>query len=982
MAAFALSDRVPASPLIGREREQAVLRTCFASACDGHGGLVLIGGEAGIGKTALAESLCQEAEEQGTHVLVGRCYDLTETPPYGPWVELFDQYSPSDALPLPATFAQRGSVGEVTSQAALFQQVVDFFRAVSTERPILLLLDDLHWADLASLDLLRFLARALATLPVLLVVTYRADELTRRHPLYTLLPMLVREASATRIDLRALRSADITALVRFRHPLPDPDALQLVAYLNERSEGNPFFLGELLRTLEEEGTLQQTDGGWSLGALAGVQVPPLLRQVIDGRLARLGDEAQALLAVAAVIGQDVPFAVWVSVSERDEAILLDTVEHAMTAHLADATQDGTGFRFVHALIREALYEGTLPMRRRALHRQVGQALAALPNPDPDAVAYHFQRAGDERAAEWLVRAGERAQHAHAGLTAADRYEVALALMESGTATATTRGWLLYRIAFLLRFSEIPRCLAYLTEASAIAATVDDRALAAIIRFLRAFLHANDDHRQGWLPELAAAVEELEALTAAEYALLNAQEGLDEAAGRTWRGSLIFHLALVGLTAEALAMGERFVAAVAPPTAGGMQRGLNYGNAHLGLGIAHALHGRPDTAGDAFTRAAEEFHLAGANMGAGQATYYDLELRLLPFQTDRVAARQERAAETERALQQVNPSVTDPLWRWVFDPLLLAEGDWAAVEASARANRARRHGGARRMANCLLARLMHARGESALAWAEIHDMLPDGPATVPGDGAFHQVVPMQRLAVMLALDAEDMQTARAWLEANGRWLAWNGTVLGQSERQALWARYHRQIGDDAQAYACAQSARDHATNPRQPLALLAAHRLLGELDTDAGRYDDADRHLDESLRLADACAAPYERALTLLAMAESLAATGERTTARGLLDEVRGICEPLGAQPALARADALAERLSIEPARGPQYPGGLSAREVEVLRLVAQGLTNPQVADRLYLSPRTVEQHLRSIYNKLGVSTRAAATHFAVSHGLA
>ncbi len=136
------------------------------------------------------------------------------------------------------------------------------------------------------------------------------------------------------------------------------------------------------------------------------------------------------------------------------------------------------------------------------------------------------------------------------------------------------------------------------------------------------------------------------------------------------------------------------------------------------------------------------------------------------------------------------------------------------------------------------------------------------------------------------------------------------MLGQSEGQALWAQYHRQAGDMDTAREHAERALAHATEPRQPLALLAAQRLLGELDTDTGRYEEAATHLDASLALATACEAPYERALTLLAMAERHAATGDTERARTLLAGVRAICQPLGAKPALARADALATRLII------------------------------------------------------------------------
>src|SRR5262249_232668 len=153
---------------------------------------------------------------------------------------------------------------------------------------------------------------------------------------------------------------------------------------------------------------------------------------------------------------------------------------------------------------------------------------------------------------------------------------------------------------------------------------------------------------------------------------------------------------------------------------------------------------------------------------------------------------------------------------------------------------------------------------------------------------------------LALDASDLTTAKASLEAHDRWLTWSGAVLGRAEGQTLWAQHHRQAGDAAEAYRHVERALAHASQPRQPLAPLASPRLLGELDTDASRYDDAESHLKASLVLADACRAPYERALTLLALAELRAATGAVEAARTLLDEATTICAPLGAKPALAR----------------------------------------------------------------------------------
>ncbi|MGN6564825.1 MAG: response regulator transcription factor, partial [Thermomicrobiales bacterium] len=157
---------------------------------------------------------------------------------------------------------------------------------------------------------------------------------------------------------------------------------------------------------------------------------------------------------------------------------------------------------------------------------------------------------------------------------------------------------------------------------------------------------------------------------------------------------------------------------------------------------------------------------------------------------------------------------------------------------------------------------------------------------------------------------------------------------------------------------------------------------GELATVAGDHSAAQVHLSEALALADACAAPYERALTLLALAELRAAAGSRDSAQAVLSEARAILEPLTARPALARAVALAERLATRaPASAAAVaPFRLTARETEVLRLLAQGLPNATIADRLSLSRRTVEQHLRSVYDKLGVDNRAAATRVAVERG--
>ena len=265
---------LPPSGLVGREREQQRLGALLAAAADGQGRLVLIGGEAGIGKTALVRALTTEAATHGAAILIGHCYDLSATPPYGPWRELLTRRPSGDGLPpVPAALTDAGDP-EPGGEAALFRQVLDILAAVVATRPAVVVLEDLHWADPASLDLLRFLARQLPTLPLLLVATYRADELTRRHPLAHLLPALVRESPAERLDLRRLDETALRALVADRYPLPTEAESRLVAYLERAAEGNPFYAQELLRNLEEERVLCPGEPHWTSATWSGCACRP------------------------------------------------------------------------------------------------------------------------------------------------------------------------------------------------------------------------------------------------------------------------------------------------------------------------------------------------------------------------------------------------------------------------------------------------------------------------------------------------------------------------------------------------------------------------------------------------------------------------------------------------------------------------------------------------------------------------------------
>jgi DNA-binding CsgD family transcriptional regulator len=381
---------------------------------------------------------------------------------------------------------------------------------------------------------------------------------------------------------------------------------------------------------------------------------------------------------------------------------------------------------------------------------------------------------------------------------------------------------------------------------------------------------------------------------------------------------------------------------------------------------------------AAARARETYQAIGHHSLVAGSAMQELVAVLLPYRADRPRELQHAVATTEKALTLAGTAIGLPP-RLAHLPLLSLRGEWAEARYLAVAGPIMHHTvlGIR----SVLGPLARLQGDGELAWAQVRETLPDGPDTEPGDAHFLAALAMQRLAVALATDVGYLTTSHQWLEGHDRWLAWSGAVLGQSEGQLLWAEYYRAAGDPKRAHEHAMNALAHATAPRQPLALLVAHRLLGELASDAGTHVDAAMHLDTSLALADACAAPYERALTLLAFAALHIATHKRTEAASLIEEVRAICIPLGAKPALARADALATTLTDETKPTSAYPAGLSAREVEVLRLVADGLTNVQVAERLFLSPHTINSHLTAIYSKLGVPSRSAAIRFALEHDL-
>jgi tetratricopeptide (TPR) repeat protein len=900
--------------LAGREREQKTLRTHLDQLMQGHGSLVLIGGEAGIGKTTLTNWLAAEAESRGAVVLSGGCYDLTTTPPYGPWGEIVRHWPDDARFPrVPAELRGGEAMARLQSQAALFELVTDLLATAGTVKPLVLLLEDLHWADQASLDLLRYLARLVGGFRLLLVATYRDDEVTRHHPLFSLIPTLAREPATERLVLQRLAPAAMSDLITSLYRLSDAERDRLTSYVTQTTEGNPFFAREVLRVLEDVGVLSQVDGGWRVSDVDRVLLPQMVRQVIEGRLQRLGDETRRLLEIAAVIGHEVDLDVWIDVSGADEESVAEALELSIEAHLLEEMPDQPRARFVHALVRETLYAGLVSLRRRNWHRRCGDVLVGRARPDPDVISAHYQLASDPHAAEWLIRAGERAQLAYAWSAAVERYESALALLTASDSDPLARGWLQYRIARLRRFRQPQASIDYLEDALRIAIDTQDQALHAAARFSLGLCRVFAGEPGDGINDMAAGTDLLEALSLDDQRRLGLEP--DEHGTPTItnpRGFLVVILNFVGRISEARHMGEATREAL-PRLAPLSELGWShYGDRLAGLGNAYAQLGLVEEASVSYEHARARFLESGHYSTLAAVTLQHLITFGIPYYTDRRNEIERLVAEYAAASSRA-AGATGLVDRDADIPIRWLNADWDGVvdirneyELSLDIDG---QGWKGDIYHAFPGRIAQARGNIDEAWWYVNDLLPHGYATDPGQHSLFAAQAMQLLAADLALNAGDMALAEEWLKAHDHWLAWSGAVLGQVEGHLGWARYHRETGDLPAAEEQAQTALAKASDPRQPLGLLAAHRLLGELATDRGDHSTAQDHLRDSLTLAERYKAPYEVALTQIALANLHLTTGEHDEARDLLASARETCERLGAQPALERIAMLETRLA-------------------------------------------------------------------------
>ncbi len=447
-------DRLAGGVFVGREKEMDELRAGLEDALSGRGRLLMLVGEPGIGKTRTSEELATYARLRNTQVLWGRCYEGEGAPAYWPWVQVIRSYvhdrDPaalmSEMGPGAADIAQ--VVSEVRERLPglpvppalepeqarfrLFDSITTFLKNASKGQPIVLVLDDLHWADKPSLLLLQFLARELRGARLLVLGTYRDVELRRQHPLAETLGELARQQLAQRILLRGLTERDVDRFIDLTAGRKPPEALVTAVY--RETEGNPFFVNEIVRLLVADGRLERPEEvtSWS------VTIPQSVREVVGRRLDHLSEACNRVLTAASVIGREFGVDALERVSDVSGDRLLEVMEEAVAARVVNEVPRTVGrYSFSHALIWETLYEELSTTRRVRLHRQIGEVLeelyAANPEPHLAELAHHFCEAapgGDvAKAIDYARRAGDRAAALMAHEDAADHYAMALQALE-------------------------------------------------------------------------------------------------------------------------------------------------------------------------------------------------------------------------------------------------------------------------------------------------------------------------------------------------------------------------------------------------------------------------------------------------------------------------------------------------------------------------------------------------------------------------
>jgi DNA-binding CsgD family transcriptional regulator/tetratricopeptide (TPR) repeat protein len=1022
-----------ATTFVGREAELVILRAGLADALAGRGRIALVAGEPGIGKTRLAEELAAAAERQGAQAIWGRCYEGQGAPAFWPWVQILRaavrgrdpetlraELGPGAAhlaalVPgLPASPPALPSHFEsAEDRFRLFDSVTTFLAAAADRQPLLLLLDDLHWADVPTLLLLEFFARELRGARLLVLGSFRDVEVHADDPLARTLGRLARLADVARLTLSGLAVAEVGRLIVGLTGAPArPD---VVAAVHRETEGNPFFVAELVRLLARERQLDAVPA-------RPLPLPPNVRDVIGLRLARLSDACRRALTLAAVIGLEFDASTLAEVGSEAGDRLLVALGEADAAQLVTPAPAALGrYRFGHALVRETLYEGLPRVQRMALHRRVGAALERRWSDDPDRLAelaYHFLQAAPagpvEKAVSYAGRAAERATRQHAHESAAALYELALQAL-----ALRPRGEEPRRCELLIALGEArtrsgdvtagQRAFVEAAEAARRLASGGGPADRGAILLARAALGfggtgvalGSPDPRQVPLLE--------EALAALGHSERDRHTPLGSIDGNALRARLLARLALAQywtrqrerswpLSLDALAVARR----------SGDLRAIVHA-----LRVRRYVIGGPEHLAERSALTAEVLQLAEA-LGDAELTLLGLRGRVVdslelgdPAALDAAIARYAELAEQLR----------QPYYRWYATLLramrALVAGHFADGERLA--EEARKLGA---LAGDPDAEMFYAL-QVLDVWAE-RGRLDDLVAAMKGLVERYPVILSLRcrlaaLQAELGRDDEARQELERLASPDPSYGS-RGAAFSQLPDDVNWlpcivflARACVRLADGARAAVLYDLLRPYAgrnvVTGTGIASLGPTDRWLGELAAALGRWEVAARHFDDALDLATRMGARPQvaaiqhahAAMQCQKVAAGRGETGDVARARELLTRAGAAARELG----MDRLAGCDERLTTQLAALPGAPGfrptdvlgtaapagqhsaeGLSGREIEVLRLIAAGHTNREIAAELVVSVKTVMHHSVSIYRKLRVRGRAEATAYAVGHGLA
>jgi predicted ATPase len=430
---------VSAPVIIGRDQELAVIQAFLRR--EGDARTLLVSGEAGIGKSRLVREAAASAEALGFRVLTGACFDRDQTLPFAPFFDIVRTCAatrlenPQSRLMAIAPMVSR-LMPEMAASAAhpdtfepeqntrrRFHEMEELLGDVATEQPLLVVMEDLHWSDETSLQLLLRLSRRATAAPFLLLLTYRGDE--TGSILSRFLAELDRARTATELALRPLSPSGVEQQVRAILDLPRPAGAVFVRSLHGLTGGNPFFVEEVLRSLIAAGDVYPSDAGWQRRSLDQLRVPRSVDDAVGRRAALLGGAAREALTLAAVAGRSVDFGLLQTLSGFDDEVLIAAIKELIAAQLLiDVSEDRFAFR--HALTRQAIYTGIFARERRALHARVARAIERSAGTNPQAaladLAYHHYEAGAWERASVLARAaGDRASALCAPQAAAEHY---------------------------------------------------------------------------------------------------------------------------------------------------------------------------------------------------------------------------------------------------------------------------------------------------------------------------------------------------------------------------------------------------------------------------------------------------------------------------------------------------------------------------------------------------------------------------------